>query len=71
MKSTITSDLGGIDVWIGDGTQGELTAIICTIDLKKWDLVLNLLIGCIEIESQKILDFHKSGSMRATLIRHT
>ena len=71
LKSTLTSDLGGIDVWIGGGTQRELTAIICTIDLKKRDLELKLLIGCTETESQKILDFHNSGSMRATLIRHT
>ena len=51
-------DGGGIDVWRGSDAAGKLDAIICTIDLKKKDSEIKLLIGCTRDEKKLIMEFH-------------
>jgi inorganic pyrophosphatase len=69
LKDTTSPDGGGIDVWIGDHKFRRPKAVICTVDLNKRDVEIKILIGCSQIDIQRILDFHNSGKMRAILIR--
>ena len=69
LADTLSSDQSEIDVWIGDNAEQDLEAIICTIDLLKKDVEVKVLLSCSEENIQKILDFHNSGNMRATVIR--
>ena len=69
LKDTISTDGGGLDVWVGAQTSVRLEGIICTIDLNKKDIEIKLLIGCSEPELQTIIEFHNSDAMRAILIR--
>jgi len=66
---TTSPDGGDIDVWIGDFKFRRPEAVICTVDLKKRDVEIKILIGCSQIDIQGILDFHNLGKMRAILIR--
>ncbi len=69
LKDTISTDGGGLDVWVGAQTSARLEGIICTIDLNKKDIEIKLLIGCSEADLITIIDFHKADAMRAILIR--
>ena len=69
LKDTTSTDGGGLDVWVGTQSSARLEGIICTIDLKKMDIEIKILIGCSEVELNTIIDFHNSGAMRAILIR--
>ena len=61
VEDTMTSDGGGIDVWIGslNSTDKILTGILCTFDTLKRDAEIKLLIGCTKEDIQIIQDFHK------------
>lgn len=61
LKNTTSMDGGGIDVWRGSDSAGKLDAIICTVDLKKNDSEIKLLIGCTWDEKNIIMEFHKKG----------
>ena len=69
LKDTISTDGGGLDVWVGAQTSARLEGIICTIDLNKKDIEIKLLIGCSEADLKTILVVHNSAAMRAILIR--
>jgi inorganic pyrophosphatase len=66
LENTISSDGGGIDVWIGslnsvtdNQSAKTLTGILCTFDTLKRDAEIKLLIGCTEEDIQVIQEFHK------------
>jgi inorganic pyrophosphatase len=66
VENTISSDGGGIDVWIGSlftVTDNErvktLTGILCTFDTLKWDAEIKLLIGCSQDDTRIIRDILK------------
>ena len=66
LEDTISSDGGGIDVWLGSlntvmntGDAKILTGILCTFDTLKRDAEIKLLIGCSKKDIQIIRDFHK------------
>jgi len=69
LKNTTAMDGGGIDVWRGTKVSGKIDAIVCTVDLRKKDSEIKILIGCSAAEKKLILQFHnRSESMRAILI---
>ena len=68
LQDTISTDQSGIDFWVGDNEDKILDSLICTIDLKKMDIEIKLLIACSEANFQTILGFHNSGKMRAILV---
>ena len=71
LEGTSSMDGDGIDVWIGsEGVQAP-GAILLTIDLKKKDLEIKLLLGCNDEEIQTILDFLNTHSMHAMLYKRT
>jgi coenzyme F420-0:L-glutamate ligase/coenzyme F420-1:gamma-L-glutamate ligase len=69
LEGTSSMDEGGIDVWIGSASERELDGIILTIDLKKKDAEVKILLGCTEEEKRKALDFLNDHTMRAVLVR--
>lgn len=57
LESTTSGDGQGIDVWLGSGDVRQLTAVLCTADLKKRDAKLKLLLGCTPAEVQTVMNF--------------
>ena len=69
LSNTKSMDGGGIDVWRGTGGD-FIDAVICTVDLKKRDSEIKILIGCGEEEKRLVLDMHnKSAFMKGILIK--
>lgn len=58
----------GIDVWRGSSPNDKIDAIICTVDLRKKDSEIKILIGCTEEEKKLILQFHNHGDMSGILV---
>jgi inorganic pyrophosphatase len=69
LKGTTTVDGGGIDLWIGNAPHRKLTAIGCTVDTKKKDAEIKLLIGCYEDDITTIEKFHNGVYMSAIIVR--
>jgi inorganic pyrophosphatase len=69
LESTTAMDGGGIDLWVGSAAHRNLTAIVCTIDIKKKDSEIKLLIGCTEAETAIIEKFHNQYYQSGILIR--
>ncbi|WP_407539707.1 inorganic pyrophosphatase [Deinococcus radiomollis] len=57
LEGSTSGDGQGIDVWLGSGDPNQLTAVLCTADLKKRDAELKVLLGCTPGEMQSILTF--------------
>ena len=69
LENTTSMDGNGIDVWRGSDFAGKLDAIICTVDLKKKDSEIKLLIGCTRDEKNLIMEFHNLNEyMKGLLI---
>ena len=58
LKNTTSMDGGGIDVWRGADASRKIDAIMCTVDLRKKDSEIKILIGCTHDEKKLILEFH-------------
>jgi inorganic pyrophosphatase len=67
LEGTTTVDGGGIDVWLGTAKHRRLTAIACTVDIKKKDAEIKLIIGCTE-EEIKIFDEFQNGVYLSCII---
>ena len=68
LEGTMSMDGGGIDVWIGSDPDRSLEAIILTVDLKKKDAEIKVILGCSEEEKRSILSFLNIYSMRAIMV---
>ncbi len=69
LKGTQTIDGGGIDIWRGEGDRHQLSGIILTVDLRKRDAEIKILLGCTDEEIKTILAFHNDNDMRGYLVR--
>ena len=70
LEQTSSMDGGGIDVWLGSDAAHLLDAIVCTVDLKKRDSEIKLIIGCTEQEKELVYQTHnQSHYMKGILIR--
>ena len=69
LSNTASMDGGGIDVWLGSASSRTVDAVICTIDLRKKDSEVKLLLGCTPEEKALIYDFHNKGEMKGILIK--
>ena len=69
LYGTASMDGTGIDVWLGSAPSRTVDAIICTIDLKKKDSEVKILLGCTPEEKKLIYEFHNQGGMKGLLIR--
>ncbi|MDQ2906036.1 MAG: inorganic pyrophosphatase [Chloroflexota bacterium] len=72
LQGTSSGDGAGIDVWIGSLPDRTVEALIRTVDLKKRDTEIKLLLGCTPEKVQPILAFHQrfsnDGGQSAMLI---
>ena len=77
LDGTTSIDGGGIDIWLGtknrESHKGTNTisvrAVICSVDLKKNDVEIKIVLNCSESEIQVALAFQNDKMMRAILVR--
>lgn len=69
LKGTTGGDGDGIDIWQGTAGHRRLTAIVCTVDMKKKDAEIKLIIGCTDEEFSLIENFHNNQYMSDLIIR--
>ena len=69
LEGTTSMDGGGIDLWLGSAPHRNLTAIVCTIDIKKKDSEIKLIIGCTDKEVGIIEKFHNQYYQSGILVR--
>ena len=58
LAGTTGGDGAEVDVWIGSLPEQGLAAVVCTVDPRKQDVEVKLLLGCTREEEQTILAFH-------------
>lgn len=68
LKGTTAADGDGIDIWMGSIRPPVATAIVCTVDLRRRDAEIKLLLGCTRAEEAAILTFLNKGGMSAVLL---
>ncbi|MBN2148017.1 MAG: hypothetical protein JW726_11540 [Anaerolineales bacterium] len=68
LDETMTTDGGGVDVWVGSLSDRRVVGALATVDLGKRDTELKILIGCTVDEMNEILEFVNGKDMRAFLI---
>ena len=71
LQGTSSSDGEGIDVWRGSLPEGHLDAVVCTVDVRKRDAEIKLLLGCTAAEKRTICNFHQSAFTAAILIERS
>lgn len=69
LKGTVGGDGHEIDVWRGTAGHRRLTAIAATVDMKKKDAEIKLIIGCTEEEIGMVEECHNSQYMSGIIIR--
>ena len=68
LEDTRAMDGGGVDVWVGSLPERRVTAVVCTVNLRKRDAEVKILLGCTPQEAQTILDTHNRGPQAGILI---
>ena len=68
LKKTRSMDGGGIDVWIGSQNRTTVNGIFCTVDIKKEDSEIKIVIGCNSDEIKQINEFHNDSFQAAIWI---
>jgi inorganic pyrophosphatase len=68
LKGTTAADGEGIDVWVGSMRPPVVTGAVCTVDQRKRDAEVKLLLGCTRDEEIAILTFLNLGTMSAVLL---
>ena len=69
LSGTSGGDGDEIDVWKGSLPQTDVDAIVCTVDLRKRDTEVKVLIGCSDAEKKSICEFHTSDRTAALLVQ--
>ncbi|MCJ7550562.1 MAG: inorganic pyrophosphatase [Anaerolineae bacterium] len=69
LKNTRSGDGDGTDVWVGNGSQREITGIVCSVDVAQRDTEIKILLGCTPDDINIIADFHNRGDQAAIVIR--
>jgi len=69
LKGTTGGDGDGIDIWRGTAGHRKLTAIGCTVDMKKKDAEIKLIISCTEEEIAIIEKCYDNKYMSIIIIR--
>ena len=70
LEGTQAADGGGIDIWVGSMPDEIVTAVVCTVDMKKRDTEVKILLGCTSQEAREILGVHNDefGFQAAVLV---
>ena len=67
LEGTSAMDGGGIDVWRGSLANQAVTAIVLTVDRRKKDAEMKLLLGCTS-EEMAIIERHHNGSFQSAIL---
>jgi inorganic pyrophosphatase len=68
LRGTTAADAEGIDVWVGSLEPRRLTGVVCTIDSRRRDAEVKLLVACTSREEHEIVSFLNKGEMTAILV---
>jgi inorganic pyrophosphatase len=68
LAGTSGGDAQGVDVWRGSLAEGQLDAVVCTVDILKRDVEVKLLIGCTAEEKATVRSFHDDGECMAAML---
>jgi F420 biosynthesis protein FbiB-like protein len=68
LEGTHAADGSGVDVWVGSQSSRAVQGVALSVDLRKRDSEVKILIGCTQKEIDAVLEFMNTGEMRATLI---
>jgi inorganic pyrophosphatase len=68
LEGTVSADGAGIDIWMGSMCPTVVTGAVCTIDSRRRDAEIKLLLGCTRDEGIEILRFLNKGQMAAVLL---
>jgi inorganic pyrophosphatase len=68
LAGTSGGDGHGVDVWRGSLAEGQLDAVVCTVDVLKRDVEVKLLLGCTAEEKVTACDFHNKGQYMAAML---
>jgi inorganic pyrophosphatase len=68
LEGTRSMDGGGIDVWLGSLPERTVRGVIATVDLKKGDSEMKLLIGCTPEEAEVVLAAHNAHTQAGLLV---
>ena len=68
LKGTSSGDGNEIDVWRGSLDENRLVAIICTVDTKKLDAEIKLLIACSDDEIDLVNRFQNLGEFMSGIV---
>ena len=68
LKGTRSADDAEIDIWHGTRGDDIADAILCTIDVKKKDSEIKILIGCSDVDKKLILNFQNSSEYMAAIL---
>ena len=71
LQGTSSSDGEGIDVWRGSLPEAHLDGVVCTVDVRKRDAEIKLLLGCTAAEKHTICNFHQSAVTAAILVERS
>ena len=71
LRGTSSSDGEGIDVWRGSLPEGHLDAVVCTVDVRKREIEIKLLLGCTTAEKHAICNFHQSAVTAVMLVERS
>jgi inorganic pyrophosphatase len=71
LEGTCAADGDGLDVWVGSLPDRQVTAVVCTVDLKKRDAEVKILLGCTSREAHDILAVHNIGFQSAVLVERS
>jgi len=70
LSNSSSMDGGGIDVWMGTAQSRTVGAVVCTVDLRKRDSEMKVLIGCTPEEMRLVYEFHNRGEhMKGLLVK--
>jgi inorganic pyrophosphatase len=68
LECTSGGDGNEIDVWQGSMKDNLLVAIVCTVDTKKNDAEIKLLIGCTDDEIDLVARFHNDNEYMSGIV---
>lgn len=68
LEGTCAADGSGIDVWVGSREMQAVTGVICTVDERKEDVEIKLLLGCTGEEAAQALAVHNLGQQTGMLV---
>lgn len=62
LAGTQAADGAPIDVWVGSLPERDVVAVVCTVDMKKHDTEIKILLGCTPEDQKTILALHNDDS---------